>query len=194
MKKLLLSTLMAVGTLGAFSTAQAEEDMFHLHSGYAVMQAGMGFGRKDYQESGVFAVGAGYHVNDYMRSDVTVGMRAFGEIEKDGESADSWSVPALLNVYARVPWQKMGMYVMGGLGLSYNHVDGTDLTKSDSKTDFAWTLGAGFDYVLNKCWSMDLGYRYADLGEGRSKLKDGSGRISSDIRSHDVLLTARYHF
>ena len=146
------------GLLGAFSEAQAGDNGLSMKHGYAVMQAGMGFGHRNYKESAVFALGGGYHLNDYLRSDLTIGMRGWGKIEKEGVKADSWSIPALWNVYARVPWQQMGIYVMGGLGMSYNRMDGTDISKGDDKLSFAWTAGAGFDYRLNDCWGLDLGY------------------------------------
>ncbi|MBE6445813.1 MAG: porin family protein [Alphaproteobacteria bacterium] len=194
MKKLLLSSLAVVGLIGTSFGAQAEDYKMGMHHGYAVMQAGFGFGHKDYKESGVFAVGGGYHMNPYLRGDITVGMRGWGKIKQDGHEADTWSIPALANVYVNIPWQKMGMYAMGGLGMSYNKTDSNSHTKGDDKMEFAWTLGAGFDYRLNDCWSLDLGYRYVDLGEGRSKLKATGEHVKDNIRSHDVLLSARYYF
>lgn len=195
MKKLLLSTMAVAGLMALpFAPAQAEEDLWNMTNGYAVMQAGMGFGQDDYDKSGVFAVGGGYHLNRHFRSDVTVGMRAFGEVSSQGQNADTWSVPALLNLYMNIPWQKMGLYAMGGLGMSYNKVDSTSVSKSDSNVDFAWTVGGGIDYRLNKCWSLDLGYRYVDLGSSEAKLKSGAGKLKSDLRSHDILLSARYYF
>ena len=194
MKKLLLSSLAVVGLLGTTFTAQAEEDYWNMSNPYAVMQAGYGFGHKDYKEAGVFALGGGYHFNSYLRGDVTVGMRAWGEVKHDDTTVDTWSVPALANMYVNVPWQQMGLYVMGGLGASYNKTDGSSFTKGDEKVSFAWTAGAGIDYRLNKCWSMDLGYRYVDLGESHSKLKEDGVKVKKDIRSHDILLSARYYF
>ena len=194
MKKLLLSGLAVIGLLGTSLDVKAEGHQMSMRNGYAVMQGGFGFGHKDYEKSGVFALGGGYHLNDYLRGDITVGMRAWGKIKRDGHEADTWSIPALANVYARMPWQKMGLYAMGGLGMSYNKTDSNVHTKGDSKMEFAWTLGAGIDYRLSDCWSMDLGYRYVDLGEGRSKLKATGEHVKDNIRSHDVLLSARYYF
>lgn len=194
MKKLLLSSLAVMGLLGTTLSAQAEENYMDTSNAYAVMQAGFGFGHKDYKEAGVFALGGGYHMNEYLRADMTVGMRAWGEVKHDDTKVDTWSVPALANMYVTMPWHNMGIYAMGGLGASYNKTDSSSLTKGDSKVSFAWTAGAGVDYRLNKCWSMDLGYRYIDLGEGRSKLKEDGVHVKKDIRSHDILLSARYYF
>jgi len=197
MKKYLLSTLAVVGLFGAATNANATDDglmSMNMSNGYAVMQAGMGFGRKDYKESAVFALGGGYHLNQFMRSDLTLGMRAWGKVKDDGHSADVWSVPALVNMYVTMPYRHFEPYIMGGLGTAWNKVDSTHATKGDSKFSFAWTLGAGIGYRLNNCWALDLGYRYADLGEARSKIKETNQRLKRDVTSHDVMLTARYYF
>ena len=194
MKKLLLSGLAVVGLLTTTVAAQAEENYMNTSNPYAVMQAGYGFGHKDYKRAGVFALGGGYHMNEYLRADMTVGLRAWGEVKHDETKVDTWSIPALANMYVTMPWNNIGIYAMGGLGASYNKTDSSTYTKGDSKVSFAWTAGAGVDYRLNRCWSMDLGYRYVDLGEGRSKLKEDGVHVKKDIRSHDILLSARYYF
>lgn len=194
MKKLLLSGLAVIGLLGTSLDVKAEDHQMSMSDGYAVMQAGFGFGQKDYKESAVFALGGGYHMNQYLRGDITVGMRGWGKIKHHGHKADVWSIPALANVYASIPWQNMGLYAMGGLGMSFNKTDSNAHVKGDDKMEFAWTLGAGVNYRLSKCWGLDLGYRYVDLGEGRSKLKESGDHVKDNIRSHDVLLSARYYF
>ena len=197
MKKYLLSSLAIAGLFGFAANASAGDNglmSMNMSNGYAVMQAGMGFGRKDYKESAVFALGGGYHLNQYLKSDLTIGMRAWGKAKKDGYSADVWTVPALMNVYASMPYRNLEPYVMGGLGAAWNKSDSTRLAKGDDKFSFAWTLGAGIGYRLSDCWDLDLGYRYVDLGEARAKLKDDSARIKKDITSHDIMLSARYYF
>ena len=91
MKKYLLSTLAIAGLFGVATTASAEENEWmtmNMSNPYAVMQAGMGFGSNDYKESAVFALGAGYHLNQFLKSDITVGMRAWGKLKKQGHSSD----------------------------------------------------------------------------------------------------------
>ena len=197
MKKYLLSTLAISGLMGIATTASAADDglmTMNMTQGYAVMQAGMGFGRKDYKEAAVFALGGGYHLNRYLKSDLTLGMRAWGKVKKDGYKADVWSVPALMNVYASVPYKQFEPYILGGLGAAWNKVDSTRMTKSDDKISFAWTLGAGIGYRLSSCWGFDLGYRYVDLGEAKAKYKYIGGQAKKDITTHDIMLSARYYF
>ena len=197
MKKYLLSTLAVASLIGATTVAKASDDglmTMNMSNGYAVMQAGMGFGRKDYKESAVFALGGGYHLNRYLKSDLTIGMRAWGKVKKDGYDADVWSVPALMNMYVSMPYRHFEPYIMGGLGAAWNKADSTRFTKGDDKVSFAWTMGAGIGYRLSDCWGLDLGYRYVDLGEARAKYKEVPGRIKKDITSHDIMLSARYYF
>ncbi len=198
MKKYLLSTLAIAGLLTLNSTAKAEDNFMGMgmSDAYAVMQAGFGFGQKDYKESGVVALGAGYHLNSYLKSDLTVGFRGFGKLEqkKEHRKVDAWAIPVLMNVYASIPYKNMSVYAMGGLGMSYNMLDNDKEIRGDDKMNFAWTVGGGIGYKLTECWGLDLGYRYVDLGEGRSKLKDRDVRMKQNMRSHDVLLSARYYF
>ncbi len=197
MKKYLLSTLAVACVFCASASARAADDglmTMNMTRGYAVMQAGFGMGHQKYKESGVFNVGAGYHLNRYLKSDLTVGVRAWGKIKDRGYKADLFTVPALVNVYAAVPYRGLEPYIMGGIGAAWTDADSTSVTKGDDRFSFAWQVGAGLGYRLSDCWSLDLGYRFADLGEARSKMKDGSGRIKKDIKSHDILLSARYYF
>ena len=189
MKKTLLSTLAAAAVVLA-TGANAEM--------YTVGQLGYGIGDGDYKGHGIVNVGAGYHLNDYMRSDITVGWRGLGDVEfKGGRKTDVWAVPALANVYATMPLgHGFGVYGMGGLGMSVNRTDKKDgLYKGETKYNFAWNVGGGIDYKFCQNWSMDLGYRFTDLGTTKVKaIDDYTGKTKADLRSHDILLSARYYF
>ena len=192
MKKYLLSTLAVVGILACTTAVSAET----LPGPYFVGEAGMGLGRKDNKESGIFGVGLGYHVNDFMRADMTIGYRPWGKIDFDDDEADLWSVPVMFNAYAKYPISRsFDIYGMGGLGLSYNKTKSITNASGKSRTEFAWTVGAGIDYYVNECWSVDLGYRYTDLGQARVSGKEGyTGQGKKDVRSNDIKLSLRYYF
>ncbi|MBO7483643.1 MAG: porin family protein [Alphaproteobacteria bacterium] len=196
MKKVLLSTLAAVTLLTA-GVASAGNDIYSPSHMYTVGQLGFGMGDSDYKEHAIANVGIGYHMNDYMRSDLTIGWRGLGKVKVGDVKTDSWSVPALMNVYATMPiTHGFSVYGMGGLGMSLNRTDKkSDLFKAKTKFSFAWNVGAGVDYKLCENWSLDLGYRFTDLGQARVKDVDGyTGKTKADLRSHDVLLSARYYF
>jgi len=196
MKKYLLSTLAVAGILICAASASAEETTNHA---YVLAEAGMGMGMKDYDNSGIFGLGAGYHLNDFMRADMTVGYRPWGKVKFKGtgeKKADMWSMPVMANVYAKYPiMSKFDIYGMAGIGMAWNKTDSIRNAKGKTKTNLAWTVGAGVDYFINQCWSLDLGYRFTDLGEARVKGNDRyDGKDKRDIRSNDIKLTARYYF
>ena len=196
MKKILLSSL-AVLTLLSAGVAKADNDFYTPSHSYAVMQLGYGMGKGDYKENGIANVGLGYHFNDYMRTDLTVGWRGLGEIEMDDQKTDIWSIPALINVYAKMPISRgFSVYGMGGLGMAMHKTDDkADSFDGKTKFDFAWNLGAGIDYHWCPNVSFDLGYRYSDLGQAKVKASEGyTGKTEADVRSHDILLSMRYYF
>ncbi len=195
MKKYLLSTL-AVAGLMVCATAVSAEPM---RGPYVLGEVGYSFGTKNNDDAAIMGLGAGYHINDYMRADMTVSYRGWGKVdfkEAGSKKADVWSIPVMANLYASYPIHHMfDVYAMGGIGMAFNKTDSITNAKGKSKTNFAWQVGAGIDYMINNCWSLDLGYRYSDLGTARVKAQDGfTGRSKQDMRSHDVKLTARYYF
>lgn len=195
MKKYLLSTLAVVGMMTLATGAWAEP----VRGPYIVGEAGMAFGLKSNKDAGIFALGAGYHLNDFMRADMTVGYRPWGKVNFKGansKKADMWSLPVMANIYAKYPiHQKFDIYAMGGIGMAWNKTDSITNAKGRTRGNFAWTVGAGIDYFLNDCWSLDLGYRFTDLGNARVKGDTSyTGHEKRDIRSNDVKLSARYYF
>lgn len=202
MKKYLLSAVAFACLIGAsfdanaqwYKTNQAEK------GSYVLADVGYGFGTGSFDDTVLFGVGTGYKMNEFLRSDVTVEYRGWGELTYQTDAgkkhSDVWSIPALVNIYGTYPiYDGIGVYAMGGLGLSYNKTDKIPSAKGEGKFDFAWNLGAGIEYELNNCWSLDVGYRYTDLGKGKVKARAGfADRKGKDLESHDVKLTVRYHF
>ncbi len=191
MKKYLLSTLAIAGIMACATSASAR-DM------YGVLNAGYGFGTKNSDDTVILGVGAGYQLDPMFRSDIIVDYRGWNKVDfkNGGKKADVWSIPVLMNVYGTYPiHDRMGVYAMAGLGMSYNHADSTADAKADNKLNFAWNVGAGVEYALNDCWTMDLGYRYSDLGKAKIKRQAGyTGYRKEELTSHDIKLTARYMF
>jgi len=68
-----------------------------------------------------------------------------------------------------------------------------------TETNFAWAVYGGLAYEVNPSVTLDLGYRYTDLGDaksGRVTAYDNSSSYSGvfvdDITSHDVMLGVRW--
>lgn len=198
MKKYLLSTLAIAGILACTTSASAE-DYLSMSKPYIIGEAGMGFGIKDNDDSGIFALGMGYHANEYMRADMTVGYRPWGKVHFKGSEkgkSDMWSMPVMANAYISYPiYHSFEIYGMGGLGMAWNNTDDITNAKGKTRLNFAWTAGAGISYTINQCWALDLGYRYTDLGDAKVKAQDSyDGKTKQDIRSNDIKLAARYYF
>ena len=80
-------------------------------------------------------------------------------------------------------------YVGAGIGLSRNHLSNEKLTLSvdnvdepimtiigKKKTSFAWNIGLGVMFNINKHLAFDLSYKYTDLG----KLKGSKDELHAD--------------
>lgn len=86
-------------------------------------------------------------------------------------------------------------YVGAGLGYAWvkakNFDDGKDLDKS--VYNLAWQAMAGVAYKVNTNWTLDAGYRYADLGRVRKNYGDND-TAKLTLREHQILFGARYTF
>ena len=85
------------------------------------------------------------------------------------------------------PWTP---YVGAGLGTSYLKADFGDEAKS--VYNLAWQVMAGVAYDVNSHWTLDAGYRYADLGRVRKNFGDSVAKVSA--RDHEILFGVRYNF
>ncbi len=80
-------------------------------------------------------------------------------------------------------------YVIGGLGMSNNQVNGVDFYANQDKAatlysnnnySFAWNLGAGINYQMNDRMSVGLGYKFLSLGKVTTKSGYEEGINSQD--------------
>jgi opacity protein-like surface antigen len=51
---------------------------------------------------------------------------------------------------------------------------------------------AGIAYDVNSNWTLDAGYRYADLGRIRKNYGNGVTKITA--RDHEIMFGVRYNF
>lgn len=94
-------------------------------------------------------------------------------------------------------------YIGAGLGTSYLkakrfvYADGTKAKNFDKSVyTLGWQVMAGVAYKINSNWSVDAGYRYADLGRIRKHEVFGANSTTAKIkvREHSALLGIRYTF
>lgn len=86
------------------------------------------------------------------------------------------------------PWTP---YVGAGIGSAYLKAD--DGEQAKSVYNLAWQVMAGLTYDINSHWTLDAGYRYADLGRIRKNF--GEGHVAKlTARDHEIMLGVRYTF
>ncbi|SCY69183.1 outer membrane protein [Microvirga guangxiensis] len=181
----------------------------------AVALAG-GMTRESFRDSAVLGIGMGYRFSPMFRADVTLdhrfNSRFKGLPSGDGIAAGSvfdkgrfQSSTLMLNAYADLgTYRGLTPYVGAGIGVARNvlanYVRITDPAAEDRLSgggdyDFAWALMAGLGYKLSDSFTLDLGYRYASLGDVKTRgYETGAGADVKFIGSHEMRLGVRYAF
>ncbi|MCQ2734929.1 MAG: porin family protein [Alphaproteobacteria bacterium] len=104
----------------------------------------------------------------------------------------SFMANAYFDYLTCTPWTP---YVGAGLGVSYLKADFGEIAKSTY--NLAWQVMGGITYDINSHWTLDLGYRYADLGRVRKAVSYGDDFrevAKVDARDHEIMFGARYEF
>ena len=198
MKKYLLSTfaVLTALTVGTAANAQMMPTMSHA---YSRIDAGWAIGTGSTEEAAVFDIGIGGRLNQYFDADITAEYRPWGKEKfssaSGSEKTDMYSLGAMVNVYTAYPvWDRLSIYATGGIGYAYNKTDDGAFVDGKGKSNFAWKLGAGMEYALTECVSLDLGYRYSDLGKARVHDKISGSTVSEKVRYNDIKLGMKYFF
>jgi opacity protein-like surface antigen len=180
------------------------------------------FVHKDLKSTALFGLGFGYDTGHYFRFDITGEYRGRGlflaqDRYSDGDvfigtneyTADIESWVGLANGYIDLgTWWCITPYVGGGVGfadisiLGYKDVNvpnlGVAYGQDNSQTNFAWAVYAGLSYKVNPSLTIDLAYRYTDIGDIRTgRISTYNDEVSSggfqieDITSNDLMLSVR---
>lgn len=154
----------------------------------SVQNIGMGF-----DSSAFFGIGVGYYFNDWLRFDLTGEYRSKANFHGSqvitsgsGTITDEYSGSKsewlfLLNGYVDLgTWSGFTPFVGAGVGTSRNTIHsfqdvctvcpggGVAFADTASKWNFAWALHAGVAYKVTKNFTVELAYRYVDLGDAQS--------------------------
>ncbi len=184
--------------------------------------------RHQFSSAGIYGVGIGYQVNNWFRADVTGEYRGSstyhgsdqitynGGIGVDTYTGSKSEYLFLANAYvdlgtwwcitpfvgagvgtARVttgPFTDQGIALQGGPALP-----GTALADGASRWNFAWAVHAGLAYKVSPNLTMELAYRYLNMGDGVTRdlvAFDGSSNLGpmtfKDLTSHDVRFGVRW--
>lgn len=193
--------------------------------GTVVRPVGTGFDSAPF-----FGVGLGYQWNNWLRFDVTGEYRGRANFHRSdnvtftgGIGVDNYSGSKsewlfMANAYVDLgTWWSITPFVGAGIGMAYNRIqsfrdDGcvlglgcNSVTYADdaSKWNVAWAIHAGLAYKVNRNFTIELAYRYLDLGDattGPTNSFDGVTVVNGGafefhkITSHDVKLGLRWTF
>ncbi|MGQ0673911.1 MAG: outer membrane protein [Hyphomicrobium sp.] len=178
---------------------------------------------QDYKSAPFFGLGLGVMCNRWLRLEGTAEYRGssvfFAQDSYTGNgfppgtneyTADIESWVGLANAYIDVfTWRGITPYVGAGIGIASISVDGLKDVNvpnnsvfygaDNTETNFAWALHAGLAYDVTSTVTLDIGYRYLNLGDAKSgkvRAYDGSSEYASvdldDVDSHDLMLGMRW--
>jgi len=176
-------------------------------------------------------LGIGYRFNNWLRFDVTSEYRGAGQIGvndfiynpfNNGFQSNTYkgnltSLVTLFNGYFDLgTWNCLTPYIGAGIGFTQNRISGLsdqgalvgDFTGatlntagSGTTSGLAWALMAGLGYEVNKNLTLEVGYRYLNLGDAQSgRLVNAfTGQVQAplkarDIDSHDFRIGMRWNF
>ncbi|MCC6947724.1 MAG: porin family protein [Bradyrhizobiaceae bacterium] len=182
--------------------------------------------RGGFDSAPFFGIGIGYRHNNWFRWDITGEYRGkahFAALDRyDTGSDGSWDgtndytakkseLLFLFNAYLDLgTWKSITPFVGAGIGASRNTISnfrdinevtaGVAYANDTSKWEFAWALYAGFAYDVTPNFTIELAYRYLDLGDAMSGdviPYSGPNAIYNpvtfkNITSHDLKLGVRW--
>jgi opacity protein-like surface antigen len=183
-----------------------------------------------FNTAGIFGLGVGYKVNNWFRADVTGEYRGNsqffgtdaitfpGGFGTDTYHATKSEWVVLANAYVDLgTWWYVTPFIGAGVGgarvsianftdQSISNIGGGALPglafgDNVSKWNFAWALHAGVAYRVSPNFTVELAYRYLDMGDGLTgdlRTFDGTNNIVNpttfkSITSHDLKLGMRWN-
>jgi opacity protein-like surface antigen len=174
---------------------------------------------RGFDSSMLFGLGVGYTFNHWLRADITGEYRSSANFHgldiytggTDEYRARKYEWLFLANLYTDLgTWWGFTPFLGAGLGFSYNTIAsfidintpnlGVAFGADTSKFSFAWALHAGLAYQVTNNFTIELAYRYVNLGDAESgDLVTYTGvnnvnnpMLFNDLTSHDVKLGVRW--
>jgi len=151
-------------------------------------------------------LGVGYRWMQNLRSDVTLGYRSYkldDTVSSLSATGRISSFAAMFNTYFDIgQFGSFTPYIGAGIGASQNRVhdtvlNGTANLSGATKTAFAWQASAGVGIAMSPQWTLDIGYRYMDMGKAMTGT-DLSGvpvtALTSRLAAHEGRVGLRYGF
>ncbi|MFL6838659.1 MAG: outer membrane protein [Bradyrhizobium sp.] len=182
-----------------------------------------------FNTAGIFGLGVGYKINNWFRADVTGEYRGNsqffgtdaitfpGGVGTDTYHATKSEWVVLANAYVDLgTWWCITPFIGAGVGgarvsianftdqsitnLGGGALPGLAFGDNVSKWNLAWAVHAGLAYRVSPNFTVELAYRYLDMGDGLTgdlRTFDGTNAINNpttfkNITSHDLKLGVRW--
>jgi opacity protein-like surface antigen len=185
---------------------------------------------KGFDAAPIFGLGIGYNINNWLRADVTgeyrgranfhgldIGFTAVpggpgNNFWPDRYTGSKYEWTFMFNGYIDIgTWYGITPFVGAGIGFSRNTITnfgdvnmavaGDSHSSDASKWNFAWALHAGIGYRVNPAMTLELAYRYINLGDATTGTMVDYTFAGFDtpfefhhLTSHDLKLGLRYNF
>lgn len=180
---------------------------------------------KNFEAGMLFGLGVGYRHNNWFRWDLTgeyrgeTGFHGFDTYGAPPDGANNYTAKKsewvmMWNAYldlgtwkgitpfvgAGIGASRVGIHSFRDIGIGPGNVPTAAYAASAYKWNLAWALHAGLAYNVTPDFTIELAYRYIDLGDGRTGdliAYDGTNTINNpmhfkDITSHDIKLGVRW--
>jgi opacity protein-like surface antigen len=180
--------------------------------------------QKGFDSSMLFGLGVGYQWNDWLRTDITGEYRSKANfhglqiVNSGGLFTDEYRASKsewlfLANAYVDLgTWWHFTPFIGAGIGMTNNMISdfldvntpnlGVAFGRNTDRWDMAWALHAGVAYQVTPSLTIELAYRYVDLGKavsGDIQTFTGVNAVNNPeefrhLTSHDVKLGVRWSF
>ncbi len=183
-----------------------------------------------FASASAFELGAGYDTGQYLRLEVTADYRPnivftgnanfLAPERRQSYAVNGSSLSAMLAGYFDIPGigkSGSGPFVGAGVGFAQNKTEESRLefpatstvVPGGTHTDTVWMLTAGWSAPIGEGMTLDVAWRYTDLGEMRTG--SGGGKVvwrdgrrdpfplnlaptKAEYKSHGVRISVRYAF
>lgn len=179
---------------------------------------------RDSDVAAVVGLGAGVELAEFFRGELLFDYRTGYGLDTElteaipglPAKADIDSYSLFLNAYFDVVTLDLGgvsltPYLGGGVGVAINDTsdvrfDTAGFTaielEGDTTTQFAWNAAAGLGIGVTESLTLEVGYRYVDLGRFKSGVDARQGAttgefqkgVKGDLTAHEALVALRYSF
>ncbi len=158
-----------------------------------VKYSGVYSGKAKSKNSWGAGLGGGYVFNEFAKTDLLLNYRDLRA--RQYGRVNVWS--AMWNGYLGLHNSSiLTPFALGGIGLGYLQSKPSLPVPSKGKdtTQFVWNVGAGVSAKVDESMSVDLTYRYLDVGKSKATITNQGSVKTKHMTANEVVLGLGYQF